>query len=181
MQQEHSIWKHGLKFGGFLSVFMILITVISYLSGVDQQNNPYGFIGFILLFLGIVFSILQYRNTYLGGYIAFGKAFSTGFVTGVLAALIVSIFLYLFYSFVATDALNIDEDAMVQKLQETNPDMSEEMMEMSIKYAKKFLTPFWVSFMSLFWNVGWAALFSLLGALITKKNAPLFESNADSE
>ncbi len=181
MQQEYSIWRHALKFGGFLSVFMILITVIFYLSGVEQQDNPYGFIGFVLLFLGIFFSVMQYRNTYLGGYISFGKAFSVGFATGVVAAFMVSTFLYLFYSFIATDALVIDEDMMVQKLQETNPEMSDEMIEMSLSYAKKFLTPFWVSFISLFWNVGWSALFSLVGGLIAKRDEPMFESNADAE
>ncbi len=169
MDKQHSIWEHGLKFGGFLSVFLIIVTVIGYLAGVDNDNNTFGLVSYVLLFFGIGFSILQYRNNYLGGYIEFGKAFSVGFVTGFISAVIVGVFLYLFYSFIAPDALQIDEDLIVQKLQESNPDMTDEMIEMSLSYAKKFMTPFWTSFITVFWSTGMSALFALLSALFTKK------------
>ena len=169
MEKQQSVWNHAMKFGGFLSIFLIVVTVIGYLAGVKNDNSTFGLISFVLLFFGIGFSILQYRNNYLGGYIEFGKAFSVGFTTGFVSALIVGVFLYLFYSFIATDALVIDEDLMVQKMQESSSEMTDEMIEMSLSYAKKFMTPFWASLISVFWSTGLSALFALLAGLLTKK------------
>ena len=172
MEKQYPVWNHALKFGGYLSVFLILIPIIVYLAGMDQQNNSLGYVSFILLFFGIAFSILQYRNVFNGGYIEFGKAFTVGLITGFISAVILAIFSYIFYQYIAVDALQIDEDVLVDAMLKTNPNLGDAEIEMALKYSKKMMTPLWISVMSIFINSLLAAFFALIAALFTKKSNP---------
>ncbi len=172
MEKQYPVWNHALKFGAYLSIFLILIPVIVYLAGMDQQNNSLGYISYILLFFGLGFSILQYRNTYSNGYIELGKAFSVGFITGFVAAIITGIFMYFFFEYIATDALVIDEDMMVKKMLEQQPNLTDDQIEMSLTWGKKLMTPPWVAVMSIFMYTLFSAFFALIAALFTKKKNP---------
>jgi hypothetical protein len=172
MEKEYPVWNHALKFGAYLSIFLILIPIIVYLAGMDQQSNSLGYVSYILLFFGLAFSILQYRNTYNNGYIELGKAFTVGFLTGFVGAIITGIFMYFFYEYIAIDALIIDEDVMVENLLKGQPNMTEEQIEISLIWAKKLMTPPWVAVMSIFMYTLFSAFFALTAALFTKKKNP---------
>jgi ABC-type arginine/histidine transport system permease subunit len=64
-----------------------------------------------------------------------------------------------------------------EKMLEKNPSMSDENIEMAMKYTKMFMNPVWMSIWSVIGSTFMSFIASLIISIFTKKKDNSFESN----
>jgi hypothetical protein len=86
------------------AIGLILLTLIIYFADLLEAKWV-SWVGYLILIAGVVIGTRAYRDEVRGGFINYGTALGFGTLSMFFAALIASVFTYLFYVFIAPDAL----------------------------------------------------------------------------
>ena len=161
-------WKHALMNGIYVGIALIIISLIFYVADVYTAKWP-GFISYAVLFAGIGYSIYLYRDNHLNGFITYGEGVSLGFLTGLFAAILAAIYTFVFMHFLGDgmiqEMLNATEESIITK----RPDISDEELDMAMKWAKKMMQPGWMTLMAFLANAFFSFIFALIASIFVKK------------
>jgi hypothetical protein len=170
--EKYPIWKHSLTYGIFLSIVMIVFTLVLYLLNMSTEKWP-RYINFIFILAGVIMAAVAYKNKYQSGFITYSQSLTVGFMTGLFAAIISSVFTFLFISYLGeayiADLLEIAEEEMLA----SSPDLSDEELDMALNFSRKLMNPLWITIISFFSTVFFSLLFALIGSIFIKKEQPL--------
>jgi len=161
-------WKHAMLNGVYLAVALIILSLLFYILDLFTESWT-GFIAYAVLLAGVVLSSVQYRNKHLGGFISYGQSVSVGFLTGLFAGIIAAVFTFIFMQIVGDEyrqmLLQTAEENMLSK----NPDMTDDQLDMAMKFTEKMMHPGWMSLMSFLSNTFFSLIFALLASIFIKK------------
>lgn len=164
--------RHTLSYGSLTGGGLILFSLLMYSFDINLQS-PLMYLAFIILATGVFFGIISFRDNYLGGFISYGKCISVGVMISLSASILLAIYSFLFFTFFDQSSiqkiLDLTEEKLVQK------EMTEEQIEMAMKYTAKFTTPIWKSAISILSYTFWGTIISLIIGIFTKKTDPSFE------
>jgi hypothetical protein len=160
--------KSALNFGAILGLALAIISLITYV--LEMYDSSWiGWLGNIILVLGVVYAIKRYRDEELGGYISYGQGVGYGTLIGLFAGIIISFVTYLYLGFV--------DDGMIQFIlgeQERNlyeSGMSTEQTEMMMKTTKMMTSPGAIAIFGVFGQVFFAFITSLVAMAFLKKDS----------
>jgi hypothetical protein len=173
--EQYPSWKHAMTYGLYLGVVLIVLSLIYYLLDVFTESWT-GYISYIILLIGILFSQIKYRDDHLCGYITFGQSFSTGFLTGLFAAILTAIFSYFFMSYLGEDFIETLLEKTMTEL-ESNPNLTDEQIDQTMNMTRKFMTPGIMTAFSFFGSAIVALILSLIAAIFTKRADNSLEPN----
>ena len=88
-------WKQALIYGVYLSIALIILSLIFYVSNLYTESWS-AYFSYAVILGGVIISAVQYRNKVLNGFISYGKSVSVGFLTGLFAAIILQFLLSFF-------------------------------------------------------------------------------------
>jgi hypothetical protein len=166
--QNYPAWKHAITYGIYLGIALIIMSLLFYVFDLYTANWT-SYITYAVLLGGIVVSAIYYRDKHLGGYITFKQSFLVGFYTALFAGLIAAVYTAIFMSFAGEEfkavLLQKAEESMIEK----NPEMTDEQIEMAMKWTGKMMNPVWLTIISFLSNLFFGAIFSLLGSIFIKK------------
>jgi len=169
--QSYPVTKHSLIYGVYISIVLIILTLIFYVLNLHTAKWP-GYISYVALFAGVVFASLQYRDKHLGGFATYGQSFSSGFMAGLFAAIIMGIFTYIYITMLGeaftADLLQQAEDNML----EARPNMSDEELDIAMSITKNTMKPLWMALIALVSFVFLSLVFSLIASIFIKKEKP---------
>lgn len=158
-----SSFTHGLLTG----VGLIVLTLLIYLLDL-MAIRWLSYFSYAILIAGIIYGTIQFRNEKPGGYISYGKALGYGTLVSVFAALIFGVFVYLFYSVIAPDALERVKAIAAENIIEANPEITDQQLDMMLRFTTPLLmfitTIFSLSFIGF--------VFSLVTAAFLKRKDP---------
>lgn len=154
---------HGLLTG----IGLIVLSLLGYLFNMAGVRW-FSYLSYLILLAGIIWGSLQYRNDAAGGFISYGRALGYGTLISVFAALISSIFVFVFYQYIAPDALEQIKDVTAQGIIEANPDITDEQLDVILR----FTSPLVMSITSIFALTFIGFIFSLVTSAFIKKNDP---------
>lgn len=164
--------RHTLSYGSLTGGGLILFSLLMYSFDINLQS-PMMYLAFIILAAGIFFGIISFRDNYLGGFISYGKCIAVGVMISLFASILLAIYSYLFFTFFDQSSiqkiLDLTEEKLVQQ------EMTEEQIEMAMKYTAKFMTPIWMSAINILSYTFWGTIISLIIGIFTKKTDPSFE------
>jgi len=170
--KPNSFIRHSINYGAFTGGGLILFSLLTYSLDINFQS-PLMYLAFILLAAGIFLGIKSYRDNVLNGFISYGKCIALGVMISLFASILLAVYSYLFFSFFDTTMikkiLDQTEENMVKK------GMTEEQIEMAMKYSAKFMKPLWMAIMSIVMYTFWGTIISLIIGIFTKKEDPSFE------
>jgi Protein of unknown function (DUF4199) len=174
--KPRSLFNNALIYGLITAAISIVFSILMYIMDVPYKS-PVMYFSFVILLAGIIYGTLQYRNTYLGGYITFSKAFLSGFIIVMVAAIIAAIYSYVFLTFIDPSYL---ERIIAQALEETETKMleqglSDEQIEPGLAMTRKFMSPAMMSVFSVLGSALFGAILSLLSAAFLKKEDKSFD------
>jgi len=159
---------NGINYGMIAAAAMIIFSLIMYL--VDMHlNTSIMWIGYIFLIGAIVWGTIEYRNKVLNGFMSYGKAFSTSFMIVLFAAIILAIYNFIFYQFIAPDAVQDLADIGRESIIERAPDISDEQLDETIQATSFMYTPIWLSIMGLVSQLIIGVIISLITSIFLKK------------
>ena len=171
--ENYPVGKHSLYYGIFTGLGLVVVSLIFYLLDLFGESWT-SYFSYLILLAGIVISSLYYRNNRLNGLIAYGKSVSVGFLTGLFAAVITAIFTYIFLLYLGEDYISVMLEKAEENILETNPDLSDEELDMALNMAEKFMKPLWMSIIAFFSSVFFSLIFALIASIFIKKeNQPL--------
>ncbi len=166
MEKNTNIWKNAMNWGIILGIVLIIYSLIMYFLGLSLQKWV-GYINYVLMIGGIIYSTIQYRDNVLGGSITYGKALGFGTLVIMFGSIITAVYAYVFYAYIDPDMitkiLEMAEEEMVNK------GLPDEQIEMALEMQSKFMKPGLMALMSLPVVTFFGFLFSLITSIFLKK------------
>ena len=155
-----------LTYGIILSLVIIVLNIIGYITGMDQQT--WFKWGAILIFIvGIIYACINYGKQSEGN-VTFGNTFAFGFKASAVVTCLVILFSVIFVLIFP----DIKEKAIetARKQMEEKNQLTQDQIESSLALVRKTFMLFMVLGAIGYLIIG--AISSLVGAAVTKKNPP---------
>ncbi|NCC74022.1 MAG: DUF4199 domain-containing protein [Sphingobacteriia bacterium] len=159
--------------GLLLGVALVLFSLLMYVIGI-AHDSKLQYISYLIIIIGLVLSIKQWRDKYNNGFLTYGQAFSNGFFTILFASIITAIWMIIFFGLIAPGEVENMLRAAEDKMYETQPNMTEEQVEMALKWSKMFMTPVMMGIWGFIGNLIIGTILSALVSIFMKKEKPVF-------
>ena len=114
---ENNPAAHFIRYGVIYALIQIVITVLSYLAGVDFVASNMFLFAFIMILFSIgytIYSIIQFRKK-SGGYMTLKDGFIVTFFTLALAGLITTVFTIVLYNFIDKEYPQLLAEKSIEK------------------------------------------------------------------
>lgn len=167
--QKPSPGKFAVNYGVILGLVMIVISVVTYVTGLALEGAQWPAVLYYLIFpVVILYAISQYKKLN-ANLLSLSDALKVGVLIGVISAIVYVIYSLIFNYIIDPDFMKQIQDVARDNLVEQNPEMTEEMVENSMKFVEMFMNPaissaFWIAMSALF-----GLIYSLIGGLVMKK------------
>lgn len=158
-----------LTYGLYLGLASILISVIYYVLGMAYENDWKKSVISIAVSGIIVFLGIKKIKEGSDGFLSMGQAIKTGLGISLVAAVISIVYTIIFMMFIEPEFVNNLAEVSRQKMYETNPELTEEQVEMSMGIVKKMSSPVMLSAFILIASLFFGLIISLISGLILKK------------
>ena len=166
--------KNAMNYGAIIGIALIIISLLFYMMN-ETTSEIQNYLGYLVLAVGVYLGVKNYRDNELNGLMSYGKALGSGTLISFFASIIMAFYLYIFIFF-------IDPSLVDVILEQAENDMidagqSDEQIALAMKYTRMFVTPFWMSIMSVVVYTVIGFVFSLIIAIFLKKEDDSFDSN----
>ncbi len=176
MEKKVSVWQATLNSGLILGLALVIYTLLLYF--LDQTfNKSLGYVSILIIIGGLVLGIKSFRDDARGGIMSYGQGVGAGTVIGLYAGIIGAIFTFLLYKVIDPDLLGKLLTFTEEKYLESGR-VPEEMIDQIMKSQKKFMTPLVLSVSSIFSNVFFGVVVSLIASIFLKKEDSPFQQEA---
>ena len=169
--------KSAVQYGVIFGIIMILEFVIPYTMGVDLlTNKTLGLVINLLnfLFLPIFFisiALYNFKKHKNNGYMSFVQGLKAGVTVTVMGGLIFAVFNIIFNMIFPEYAIEILSKTK-QVMLESNPNMTQEQLDMSISMVEKFSSPFIAAPVTIAMYAFIGLIYSLIISAILKNDQP---------
>ncbi len=166
--------KNAMNYGAIIGIALIIISLLFYMMN-ETTSEIQNYLGYLVLAVGVYIGVKNQRDNEQNGLMSYGQALGSGTLISFFASIIMAFYLYLFIFL-------IDESFVDVLLEQAENDMidagqSDEQIELGMKYTRMFVTPFWMSIMSVIVYTVIGFIFSLVIAVFLKKQDDSFDSN----
>ncbi|MCF8348605.1 MAG: DUF4199 domain-containing protein [Bacteroidales bacterium] len=167
-QKSISVFGAGLMPGILIGFALIVFQLIMYLLDVPSESYV-NYLAFVVLAAGLFWSIIQFRDNRLDGFISYGKAVGSGFAVGLIASVLIGVFMYFYVTYMNTGLVEQVLITAEENMLEQNPNMTDEQIEQAMSMVEIFTTPTMMAVMSFVYNVVVSVIFSLIIAIFAKR------------
>jgi len=158
-----------LTYGLYLGLASILISVIYYVLGMAYENDwKKSVISIVVTGIILFLGIKKFKEGN-DSFLTLGQAIKTGLGISLVAAVISIVYTIIFMMFIEPEFVNNLAEVSRQKMYETNPELTEEQVEMSMGIVKKMSSPVMLSAFILIASLFFGLIISLISGLILKK------------
>lgn len=165
-------WKHGFNYGVIISAVVIFFSLLIYVADLSS-NEVLRYFSYLIILVGLFFTSKIYRDKYLGGFITFQNSFSVAFIAGLVSSVFLAIFAYVFFAFIGPEQIDEMMKIAEEKMIESNPEMTDEQIDMALNVSRKMMTPVWMTIWALLGNAFFSAIFALIISIFVKKEDKL--------
>ncbi|MFN3488399.1 MAG: DUF4199 domain-containing protein [Emticicia sp.] len=166
--EKPSTARIALKWGIVSAIMIIVYTVVLYISGLFK-TPALSWIPFILLLLGIVMSLREFKLTN-NNFIGFSEGLGLGTLMSAVCAIIASMFNYIYITFIDTTIIQQMRELQVEQLEQQG--LSSEQIDQAMEIATRFATPGLTFLFSIIGYIFFGFVFSLIVSAIIKNSKP---------
>ncbi len=165
--QPNSVTKAAMTYGLYLGLALVLNSVIFYVMGKPFAEGS-GYLSYAIIIGGIGWAMWSFSQASPEEGLPYSRALGLGTLQSLFASIILSFFTFILYKFIdpalIDQLMTFTEEKMLQR------GMSEDQVESMINMSKKMMTPTLMSISQVFSLTLMGFIFSLILALIFKKN-----------
>ena len=166
MEKNKNIWKNAMNGGLILGIALIIYSLLMYFLGLNLEKWV-GYVSYLIIIAGLVYTTKQYRDDVLEGAITYGKALGYGTLVALFAGIISGVYSFIFYSYIDPEVINKILEMTEEQL--VNKGMADEQIEQAINMQKKFMTPAMMSLMAVPGTAFIGFIISLFTSIFLKK------------
>ena len=165
--------KFAMNYGAALGLCLMLIALLFWVLGVDEQQSVIPSILNNVIIIGfLVYAIILYRDNMNNGYISYGASLKLGTTVAFFSSVIMAFYTFIYITYLNPDflanILNMTEQAML----EANPEISDQELDLGLSWTAKFMQPHWMMIMGALGGTFMGFLFSLIISIFVKKENP---------
>ncbi|OQY03449.1 MAG: hypothetical protein B6I20_05045 [Bacteroidetes bacterium 4572_117] len=166
MENKPNVWKNALNWGVIVGVVMVIYSLIMYFLDLSLEKWV-GWVSYVLLIGGIVYSTIQYRDNVLGGAISYAQALGFGVLISLFAGIISGVYSYLLMAVIDPELIGkIMEMAQEQMLSQG---LTDEQVEQAMEMQKGFMKPGVMALITIPSLTFMGFIFSLITSIFLKK------------
>ncbi|MCF8274346.1 MAG: DUF4199 domain-containing protein [Flavobacteriaceae bacterium] len=166
--QKLSPGKFSLNYGLILGLLMIVIGVVTYITGwaLELKTWP-NWLYYVAFPVTIFYAISKYKKSN-DNLLSLGQAIKIGLAIGLVSALVYAVYGLIFNYLIDPEFMSQIMEATRDKLLE-NPNLTEEIVDQQLAMMEKFMNPaigtaIWIALSALF-----GLIYSLIAGLIMKR------------
>ena len=174
MEQKANVWKANLTNGLILGLIGIVYTLVIYFLDLTI-NKVQGYVFLLILIVTLYFLMKSYRDNSMHGYMTYGQAVGAGVVIFLYYSIITAIFTYILFAII--DPGLIDKQLAAAEELMAKRGIPQEAMDAGLNIQKKMMKPEIMAPVSIFGNMLYGVIMSLIVAIFVKKEGnPLIDS-----
>ena len=181
MEQEHrSVNYFAMMHGLYLGLALVLNNLVFYIIG-DPFSNVTGILSYAIMIGGIGFAMWTFAKLNTEEGLPYSRALGLGTLVALFGSILLAFFTYVLYKYIEPGLIDKLLASMEEKLLAGG--YKDDAVESMLSVQKKFLTPALLSFGQVFGIALMGFLFSLILAIIFKKEAenPFYGVEQDEE
>ena len=164
-----------MNYGAYLGLSLIVISFIVYLLGLEEQKSIVpSLLNNFLMIGAIVYSVKAYRDNLNGGYISYSQSLKIGTSVVFFASVILAFYTFLFVTFINPEYLDNIIKVAEQEILFSNPEISDQDLDMALSMTQKMLQPQWMITLSVLGGTFMGFFYSLIISFFVKKQDPNF-------
>ena len=165
--------KFAMNYGAVLGLCLMLIALLFWVLGVDEQQSVIPSILNNVVIIGfLVYAIMQYRDNVNNGFISYSTSLKLGTTVAFFSSVIMAFYTFIYITYLNPDmlvnVLNMTEQAML----EADPEISDQQLDLALSMTTKFMQPHWMMIMGVLGGTFMGFLFSLIISIFLKKENP---------
>jgi hypothetical protein len=170
MENQKSTSKQiMLNHGLLLGVVSVLLSVTIYAMGKIYDQGVWVMLVSFTIMAVIIFLGLQKFRTSNNGLLSLGEALKIGLGISLIGAIVSIIYNQIFINVIEPDFMKNMLEVAEQKMLETNPNMSDDQIEMALSMSKTFSKPIIGIAMAIIGSLFFGFIISLIEGLILKR------------
>ena len=167
MENKATVSQIALKYGLYLGLIFIIISIIFEFMDLDMQTQQkVGYVNYIIALVAIIFAHKAFKEDG-DGYMSIGQGIGIGTLLCLISGVLSAIFTYVYIKFIDDSMLTKIKDAQIAELEKRG--MSDAEIEQAMKVAGFFTSAemmiVWIILAMVF--IGF--ILSLIVSLFTKK------------
>lgn len=162
-----------MNYGAILGSCLVFMALLFWLLGLDEQKSIVPSIlnnGIIILFL--IYTIIQYRDNQHNGFISYSSSLKLGTTVAFFSSVIMALFTFIYISYLNPGMLFEILETTEQAILEADPEISEEMLDLQLEMAGRFMQPHWMMIMSVLGGTFMGFFYSLIISFFVKRQDP---------
>lgn len=168
------IRKFAMNYGAVLGGFLIVIALCFWILGVDEQQSIVpSVINNLVIVLFLLYAIRQYRDNFNDGFISYSQSLKLGTSVAFFSSLIMAVYTFIYITYLSPDMLANILDTTEQAVLQSNPEISEEELDLALEMTGKFLQPHWLMIMGVLGGTFMGFFYSLIISFFVKKDQML--------
>lgn len=168
-----SSFRVAINQGLLLGLALIIFSLILYVAGTGPKSSL-NYLTYLIIVSGMFLSMKQWRDKFNNGFITYGNAFKHGFYVILITGILTAIWTFVFYNYIAPGEVAKIIEATEENLYKSQPNMSEEQVEMALKWSKMFVSPKIMSLTGFFGNIILGVILGAILSFFIKKEKPAF-------
>ncbi len=169
MENDYSTVKFSTTYGVLLGLIITVLAVIMYITGMLLTGEQWPVYIFYLFFpFFISYCVYEYRNKN-SGFLSVGNALKVGVTIALIGGLVYGVYNLIFFYIIEPGISDQLMEVARQKIIDENPNMTEENLETTLGFVKKFSNPFFSSAIYILLSAFFGFLYGLISGLIFKR------------
>ena len=165
--------KFGMNYGAVLGLILILIALLSWVLGVEEQESIVPSIINNIVIIGFLYySILQFRDKINNGFISYSESLKLGTTVAFFSSVIMAFYTFIYISYLNPDMLANIMYMTEQAVLESNPEISEEELDLALEMTGNFTQPHWLMIMGVLSGTFMGFFYSAIISFFVKNNDP---------
>ena len=165
--------KFAMNYGAVLGLCLALIALILWVLGVDEQQSAIPSILNNLVIIGFLFyAISYYRDNVNSGYIAYSESLKLGTSVAFFSSVIMAFYTFVYITYLNADMLSNILEMTEQAVLQSNPEISEEELDLALEMTAKLTQPHWIMVMGILGGTFMGFFYSALISFFLKSSAP---------
>ena len=162
-----------MNYGAVLGLILILIALLSWVLGVDEQESMVPSIINNIVIIGFLYySILQFRDKMNNGFISYSESLRLGTTVAFFSSVIMAFYTFIYISYLNPDMLANIIYMTEQAVLESNPEISEEELDLALEMTGNFTQPHWLMIMGVLSGTFMGFFYSAIISFFVKNNDP---------
>ena len=173
--------KFAMNYGAVLGLCLVAIAAVMWSFGIDKNGSLVpSILNNGLIIAGIVYTIIQFRDTENSGVISYGDSLKLGTSVAFFSSVILAFYTFIFINYIEPNTLNEILVQAEQAILESNPEISDEELDLAMDITTKFVQPHWMLILGVLGGTFMGFIYSLVISIFTKKEN-LFEFEEEIE